>query len=110
MHTLRKTVNDQCARRNIQLDAQQLGEPRTLHKLQRKDFKVPRDSGICFPRVSSQTSLVRCNGIGPINTVQWKHSLLLKYADDIYLNIPTVNTSTVQEELNHIADWSSANI
>jgi len=32
----------------------------------------------------------------------------LKYADDTYLIVPAVVSYTVEEELNHIADWSRA--
>ena len=34
---------------------------------------------------------------------------LLKYADNTYLIVPAVISYTVEEELNHIAEWSRAN-
>jgi len=36
-------------------------------------------------------------------------SRLPKYADDTYLIVPAVVSHTVEEELNHIAEWSRAN-
>ena len=34
---------------------------------------------------------------------------LLKYTDDTYLLVPASKSSTAQDELNHIADWSRVN-
>jgi len=36
-------------------------------------------------------------------------SKLLKYVDDTYLIVPVVVSHIVEQELNHIADWSRAN-
>ena len=42
-------------------------------------------------------------------TTLYSGKRLLKHADNPNLVIPAVNTFTVQEEINHIIDWSSAN-
>jgi len=34
---------------------------------------------------------------------------LCKYADDTYLLVPAINTQNIPKELQHIADWVSAN-
>ena len=46
-----------------------------------------------------------------LRTCRTRHheNRLLKYADDTYLIVPAVVSHTVEEELNHIAEWSRAN-
>jgi hypothetical protein len=64
-----------------------------------------------------RASVFQGSAIGPASYVVTAADLrtvhdtnrLLKYADDTYLIVPAVMSQTVEQEINHIADWSQAN-
>ena len=82
-----------------------------------KDIRIARISTVmcqhslknerqCF---KAQTSALRHYVItaADLRTLHPENKLL-KYADDTYLIVPGVVSHTVEEELNHITDWSRA--
>jgi len=62
-------------------------------------------------------SIIQGSGIGPVSYVftacdlHALHSpnILLKYADDTYLLVPAPNSALIQQELDHVSQWASAN-
>ena len=62
-------------------------------------------------------SIVQGSGIGPVSYVICASDLRAlhtgnafdKYADDSYLIVPSINSSTIPDEFRHISDWASAN-
>jgi hypothetical protein len=64
-----------------------------------------------------RASVFQGSAIGPASYVVTAANLrtvhdtnkLLKYADDTYLIVPAGAAQTVQQEINHIAEWSQAN-
>ena len=69
----------------------------------------------CLRRINA--SIVQGSGIGPVTYVicasdlcpLHKSNSFDKYADDSYLIVPSVNSSTIAEELEHIAKWAHDN-
>jgi len=69
----------------------------------------------CLRRINA--SIVQGSGIGPVTYVisasdlcpLHKGNSFDKYADDSYLIVPSVNSSTIAEELEHIAKWAHDN-
>jgi len=66
---------------------------------------------------SISASIVQGSGIGPaaytvtaadLKTLQPGNSLV-KFANDTYLVVPSVNASTRQQEMDSIATWAAAN-
>ena len=63
------------------------------------------------------SSFVQGSGIGPVafiiqaSDLHPKHpgNYLDKYADDMYLLVPSVNSQLIPEELRYIAEWAAAN-
>jgi len=69
------------------------------------------------PFLDIHASVFQGSALGPASYVitaaylrtRYHENKLLKYADDTYLIVPAVVSHTVEEELNHIAEWSQAN-
>ena len=66
---------------------------------------------------SINSSIIQGSGLGPATNNITAHDLhpvssgnvMVKYADDTYLLVPSTNTGTIQTELDHIQHWSTCN-
>ena len=73
--------------------------------------------GIISAERRINVSIVQGSGIGPVSYVICASDLQAlhtgnafdKYADDSYLIVPSINSSTIPDEFRHISDWASAN-
>ena len=73
--------------------------------------------GIISAERRINASIVQGSGIGPVSYVICASDLRAlhtgnafdKYADDSYLIVPSINSSTIPDEFRHISDWASAN-
>ena len=70
----------------------------------------------CLRRINA--NIVQGSGIGPVTYVICASDILCplhkgnsfdKYADDSYRIVPSVNSSTIADELEHIAKWAHDN-
>ena len=74
-------------------------------------------NGETSPKTDINASVVQGSGIGPscyvigASDLRAKNilNIILKYADDSYLIIPSNNADTIQDELDHIAEWADTN-
>ena len=73
--------------------------------------------GVIFSEKRINASIVQGSGIGPVSYVIYASDLralhtgiaIDKYADDSYLVVPSINSSTIPDEFLHISDWAKAN-
>ena len=73
--------------------------------------------GIVSTERRINASIVQGSGIGPMSYVICASDLRAlhtgnafdKYADDSYLVVPSINSSTIPDEFQHISDWAKAN-
>ena len=73
-----------------------------------------RYNGLISAIVYITTSIVQGSGLGPANFITTISKLkaahpgnrLIKYADDTYLLVPSSNTATVANELDHVSQWA----
>jgi len=62
-------------------------------------------------------SIIQGSELGPVSYVftaydlhaLFSSNILLKYADDTYLIVPAPNSALIQQELDHVSQWASAN-
>ena len=71
-------------------------------------------NGLISAIVHINASIVQGSGLGPANFITTISKLkaahpgnrLIKYADDTYLLVPSSNTATVANELDHVSQWA----
>jgi len=69
------------------------------------------------PILSINSSVVQGSGMGPVMYIVNASDLhptcplniMLKYADDTYLIVPSVNSHLLHSEIQHICDWAESN-
>jgi len=72
-------------------------------------------NGLHSHRLSINSSIIQGSGVGPVLFVfnaydlhpVYPTNLMLKYADDTYLIIPSSNSHLIPEELAHVGNWAS---
>jgi len=115
-------INNVCQFMQLNYSLYQLDVPNYHLQLDVRDYFQGHSHCTKFDsRVSAfleiHASVFQGSALGPASYVitaadlRTRHheNRLLKYADDTYLIVPAVVSYTVEEELNHIAEWSRAN-
>ena len=74
-------------------------------------------SGEISSMLAINASIIQGSALGPVEYVFTASDLhtvfptnrLCKYADDTYLLVPSTNTQSIPQKLQHISEWASAN-
>ena len=77
---------------------------------------ITKHKGTCSASLSINASIVHGSGIGPVMYIINASDLhpihlsniTLKYADDTYLIVPSVNSHLIKDELKHVCDWANS--